>query len=427
MKKILAILIAACMLAGIVCIPTFAADMTTLKVVYLNGTTGEETNSGMSTADPVGTLVTAYERLGDEGGIICVCGDTVVDDLYYDNNMDSRPDTAGNNLTMPAHSGKVYITSINGAKLQRADVSAATTISMGGDTEFFNITIESLDATQNWNFYAYGNELTFGRNVQLIGPEGYNTGSGKGFNIHGFAANPENGLEADPVINIYSGTFEALTLAGTKGAGTLYGTATANLYSGAVNKAVDGGGAGGLIGTSVVNVYSDFTIGTRIGANTKAGLNEADETDKNFYGCTANLYGAAVANIVTADHVTRVENVAEPPILEPDSTYFTLIPNDTPPTDWQPPVDSTPTETDPIIPEDTDPITPEDTDPITPPETDPQTPVETKPQTPAQTQKPSAGTEKPADDGGCGSVIASGLAIVAVVSLAGVALAKKKD
>ena len=78
-------------------------------------------------------------------------------------------------------------------------------------------------------------------------------------------------------------------------------------------------------------------------------------------------------------------------------------------------------------PEDTDPITPEDTDPITPTETDPQTPVETKPQTPAQTQKPSAGTEKPADDGGCGSVIASGLAIVAVVSLAGVALAKKKD
>ena len=95
-------------------------------------------------------------------------------------------------------------------------------------------------------------------------------------------------------------------------------------------------------------------------------------------------------------------------------------------TDPEPPVDSTPTETDPIIPEDTDPVTPEDTAPVTPTETEPQTPVETNPQTPAQTQKPSAGTEKPTDEGGCGSVIASGLAIFAVVSLAGSVLTKKK-
>ena len=83
----------------------------------------------------------------------------------------------------------------------------------------------------------------------------------------------------------------------------------------------------------------------------------------------------------------------------------------------------------PVVPDETDPeeTEPEETEPeeTKPEETKPE---ETKPEATEPTQTPSTdapGTEKPAE-GGCGSVVAGGLAILAVVALAGVAL-KKRD
>ena len=93
-------------------------------------------------------------------------------------------------------------------------------------------------------------------------------------------------------------------------------------------------------------------------------------------------------------------------------------------------------ETDPDVPV-AKPAGPEDTEPeetkpeeTKPEETKPEEtkPEDTKPEGTEPTQTPSTdapGTEKPAE-GGCGSVVAGGLAILAVVALAGVAL-KKRD
>ena len=85
--------------------------------------------------------------------------------------------------------------------------------------------------------------------------------------------------------------------------------------------------------------------------------------------------------------------------------------------------DGTDTESDPV--EETKPVEPEQSETIE--ETKPEdTEPEAKPTEPVQTPSTEApGTEKPAE-GGCGSVVAGGLAILAVVALAGVAL-KKRD
>ena len=91
--------------------------------------------------------------------------------------------------------------------------------------------------------------------------------------------------------------------------------------------------------------------------------------------------------------------------------------------DYDPSKDTTPETTTPVEPEVSEPV--EETNPIedTKPEA---TEPEAKPTEPVQTPSTDApGTEKPAE-GGCGSVVAGGLAILAVVALAGVAL-KKKD
>ena len=259
--------------------------------------------------------------------------------------------------------------------------------------------------------------------------------------------------------NIVEGSETVLGgIIGSLGAKKTAATIKNAINLGTVKSTGVGGIAGGVIGlTSAAVSQADFagTIENVFNKSTSVTGNTAQGTFVGTFQKPITLGGENV--FITADGLDKAIGVAAEGVEAPAATAYKTALSDVDfeisevygnisaaisaamPTwntvedvDYDPeihgkPEDSTPTETDPITPEDTDPITPEDTDPITPTETDPQTPVETNPQTPAQTQKPSAGTEKPADDGGCGSVIASGLAIVAVVSLAGVALAKKRD
>ena len=415
MKRLFAFFTTIAMIIAALSLFAFAADSAELKVIYLNSTIGDDANSGQSTADPVATLYQAFARLGDEGGIVCISGDTVLDSWDFENSVDMRFDANGHQIVLPEHTGKVYVTAINDARLKRTAPGAGTGISLGGPVEFYNMTFENTESDYAYNIYAYGHEITMGNGIRVISGENF---SQIGVSLYGFAANPEAGLEGSPVINVYSGNYQTIYAGGTAGAGVVYGNPIINMYGGET-KQVQCGGAGGIEGNSTANIYQDAVITGKIYARD-------DRYDGNVYpNATANLYGGVEPGGISSQVAVTRDPLAGV-FQDPASNYIFFVPNDIPPTDWQP-EESTPTETDPIIPEDTDPITPEDTDPITPTETDPQTPVETNPQTPAQTQKPSAGTEKPADDGGCGSVIASGLAIVAVVSLAGVALAKKKD
>ncbi len=126
--------------------------------------------------------------------------------------------------------------------------------------------------------------------------------------------------------------------------------------------------------------------------------------------------------------------ITSPSDLELDSTYKAILTAlgvesltmPVPPSEETDPIGPVAPETDPVEDTESEPESEPESDPVEdtkPEETDPTTPVETDPVQTPSTEAP--GTEKPAE-GGCGSVVAGGLAILAVVALAGVAL-KKRD
>ncbi len=109
-----------------------------VDTVYLDGT-GATVGAFVSLAE-------AISRLPDEGGTVIVSGETVVG-------------TSGAAVTLPSKSGKVTITSENGAKL-----IIARTIILGSETEFDNI--ELCNASADMGFiYGAGNKMVFGENI----------------------------------------------------------------------------------------------------------------------------------------------------------------------------------------------------------------------------------------------------------------------
>ena len=423
MKKLLSIFVLITIIAAMFAVST-SASTEPMKVIYLNGShaNASDDNSGQSTEDPVLTLWMAFTRLGDEGGIICVSGDTAVDDFTQFNSQDSRPDVKAYQLDMPAHTGKVYITSINDAKLKRTwEMGGGTAITFNGPVEIYNVTFENTVVDVAFNIYCMGNEITMGNGVQVIAGEGF---SNIGLTIYGFSANSdESGLEGNPVINVYSGSYMSLYAGGTAGAGTLYGNTTINFYGG-YSKNVQTGSKGSIIGTTLTNIYPDAVVDKIYSA-------DPSSPDEKFHGATVYLYGGVEPTTGSiTDTVTVNRAAVVPPVMMPDSDMIIFEVNNIPPTDWAPETDPLPEETnpetDPI--EDTKPIEseqtpPEESDPITPEETDPITPEETDPvQTPG-TEAP--GTEKPVESG-CGGTVSSALALVAITSLGALAFTKKK-
>ena len=225
-KKLISILLAIAFVvtsASLMAVSTSASS--DFKVVYLDSTKGNDNNSGATVGKAVATLFAAVDKLRDGGGIIDVVGDTIIDDPNLTQDMRSA---TGYQLDMPAHTGKIYITSTNGSKLIKTEPTTGTVISFFGDLEFYNITFEST-VSQNTNIYMYGNEITMGYGVDAIAiaPNYYPR-------IFGYSANPEDGLQGNPVINVYSGKYGQVYGAGTAGAKLLTGDITINLYGGTI-------------------------------------------------------------------------------------------------------------------------------------------------------------------------------------------------
>ena len=374
-----------------------------MKVIYLNSShpDGKDSNSGTSTADPVVSIVRAFELLGDEGGIVCISGDTIIDHPEY--TYDART-VAGWQIDCYPHTGKIYVTSINGAKLIKDNEFEGTTFSLGGPVEFYNVTVQN-KFEQNLNFYAYGHELVMGNGIVYEG----NGSDTKGWNIYGFTANSEGyaGADINPDISIYSGTYISVSGAGTKSAGAVRGNSTVNVYGGEI-ATLKAGGPGGLEGNQVLNLYNDVLPGKI-----------TDQLVTGSVTCNLYSYSAGVLPTFKDDNSYVINNEIGVANM-PDSDLIIFEVNDTPPAGWTPGTDPVPTETNPI--EETKPVEPEQTDPKSE-ETDPITPEETDPvQTPG-TEAP--GTEKPAE-GGCGGTVSSALALVAITSLGAFALTKKK-
>lgn len=354
-----------------------------MKVIYLNSShpDGKDSNSGTSTADPVVSIVRAFELLGDGGGIVCISGDTVIDHPEY--TSDART-LSGWQIDCYPHTGKIYVTAINGARLIKDNDSVGTTFSLGGPVEFFNLTVQNMHE-QNLNFYTYGHELVMGNGIVYEG----NGSESKGWHLYGFTANNESqaGADINPVISVYSGTYKTVNGAGSASAGSVRGNSTINVYGGNITT-VKAGGAGRLEGNQVLNIYKT------------AKVNKV--TDQSVTGTvTCNLYGFTPGHLpVFEEDNSYIINNGVGEAYMPDSDLVTFEINGTPITDLPLGTDPESTETQSA----SDQTTPE-TDPEIYPETDPE-------------------TEKPTE-GGCGSTVAGRIAILAVISLAGAVLRKR--
>ena len=114
------------------------------KAVYVkDGGSG----SGESAASPVGSLATAFSKLGTNGGTIVVCG----------------PVSLSAKLQPSAHKGKVVITSLYGGVDYRttanARISVNANIVLSGETEFNNLNIVATvakSATNHFRSSSYG-------------------------------------------------------------------------------------------------------------------------------------------------------------------------------------------------------------------------------------------------------------------------------
>lgn len=285
-----------------------------MKVIYLDSTSGKgsDSNSGTSTEDPVVSMVRAFQLLGDEGGIVCLSGDTVIDDPNY--TQDCR-NVSGWQIECFYHTGKIYVTSINGARLIKNNGDMGTTFSLGGPVEFFNITVENRQ-DQNLNFYAYGHELVMGNGIVYVSTV---ENTSKGWHIYGYTANNEQGAGADmnPNVSIYSGTYLSVNGAGTASAGAVRGDSTINIYGGNIAN-VRAGGAGGLNGNQIFNFYND-TIPRSVSDREVTG-----SITCNIYNYSTGAMAGTMNNLAQKYTVNKLTG----PTPIPDSDFLAFRIND---------------------------------------------------------------------------------------------------
>jgi len=381
MKKAISVILAVVFVFTAVTAMTLTSSATDIKVVYLDSTNGNDSSSGLTTGKAVATLYAAFTKLGNDGGIIDVIGNTIMDDPALTEDMQTA---AGYQLDMPAHTGKVYITSHNGSKLIKNESSTGTVISFFGPVEIYNITIENTQA-QNINLYTYCNEFTVGMGVDVIADSQTHC-----LRIYGFTANSDSGIEGNPVINIYSGNFGKIYGAGTAGAGQVKGNPIINLYGGVFDSVYEGG-AGGVDGNTTINVYKGVEIQSKIGLS---GETTGTKT-ANYYNFTLSEESAITCELTINSGLTGVIPTTDSSIIS-----FSIETDD-------------PNETT-VVPETTEtPVTTEVPITTKAPTT---TKIPTTTATPATTNSPAATTKPVAEESGCGK--SEGGIILAVVQAA---------
>ncbi len=125
-----------------------------LERVYV--TNGGEGN-GKTKSSPIGSLIAAYNALGDDGGEIVLLG-TVTVPLH-------ELDSTSSSFTEPAHKGKITLQGENATLM----FSGVYQYHLSGDTEFKNVTIASADASKHIDITARGNSLIMGDGITMRG------------------------------------------------------------------------------------------------------------------------------------------------------------------------------------------------------------------------------------------------------------------
>ncbi len=398
MKKVISLILTVLIIATSAVVMALSSSAADIKVVYLDSGKGNDKNSGATPGKAVATLYAAIDILGDTGGVINVVGDTIIDDPNLTEDMQTA---AGYQLDMPMQKEKIYITSTNGSKLIKTNTSTGTVISFFGPIEFYNITFKNT-AAQNINIYMYCNELTIGFGVDAEADTQAHCPR-----LFGFTANPDDGIDGNPLINVFSGNLGAISGAGTAGAKAVNGNVTINLYGGKVDT-VNDGGPGNVNGNTTINLYNGVTVVNKIAASgTVSGTR------------TLNLYNYTPADEsalpFTAAEFTAVNKglSATVPIPPSENVDFTVVTDDPNETTAVPEVTTVPVTTT------TAPVTTQKPDTTKAPDT---TAAVTTAAATTVSDTTVAGKEK----GGCGSLVVAAPVLLIILAGGSYGILKKK-
>ncbi len=220
------------------------------------------------------TPQTAYKTFA-EGIKACASGGTVV--VMNDVNF-----TAATQLA--THTGKITVTSEYGGTDYGASINLSARIIMGGETEFDNINIKNVGATQRY-IVARNHPLTIGEGVTTSSSNGgmmYPIIVGGRWNTAGTGNNS---------ITVKSGTWQGIY--GGNQTGKHTGTSVINFLGGEVLYAICGGSQlGSFEGNTTINIGGDAVvalhdtagvIGASLGNGTTA-YTFAGDIDINIYG-----------------------------------------------------------------------------------------------------------------------------------------------
>ena len=281
-----------------------------VRVVYLDGTNGKDTNTGTDADHAVASLKKAIELLAENGGTIMVIGDTNVD-----SSDDEYPAYAGRNIVLPDHNGTIHIKGVKKpdgsyTKLIQTDTSTFTTLGFKGDLIISDIVLKT---TQNLMICMRGHNLTMGYNIEV---ERHPTISTTGVWIYGYsqsaadAGTKPSDYVYNQTINIYSGTYDLITGTGASGAMRLNGEGNNPL-----NK---------VNGDLVFNFYG----GTLEGPNTKIlsceNNGEVEGNDKGFIFDFSKLNLSGQSHKITGHSVLNLYNYTEAEV----NTFISRIASD---------------------------------------------------------------------------------------------------
>ena len=268
-------------------------------MVFVNGSSGNDNNNGLTEATAVKTLSTAYTKLdgvmkaiGGSEGTIMITGDvTISSDIDF-------PNTS-------------YTTVIKG-KTTSVGIKASANFGFNGKTRLENLKIQKTSGASGYNnICANGNYLTIGENVNCVAdPNTTSSDVNRWFSLTGGKDgryNVENTISANPTLNVASGQWYNIYYCGY--AAGVSGTTTINVTGGTIDslRASYYGACSGTVNVSVKNAtITGMTFGGNVNKNNFSGninitLGSGTVTNGKVYAGTRDAGNVTGTVTITVD------------------------------------------------------------------------------------------------------------------------------
>ena len=248
----------------------FASFMTAAEaVVYVNQSTGADTNSGTDPSAPLASIDAAVAKLSG-GGKLVLTGNYDIASSY----------------TFPSHKNEIVITRKDGDVVYDAKLTFGSSVflHLSGPTTFRDITFTPKN---KMHVIANFNPVVFDTGFECTGGASY-------LDVLGGHYEPAAGLPVnlDSNITVNSGTFR-LIIGFTRRKGV-----ESKTYTGTSYITVNGGRVGEIRGASVENHYSNNTVITVNGGTVSSIYTGGDVTRRISGTAKVNLNGGIISTVV---------------------------------------------------------------------------------------------------------------------------------